>query len=39
LLKDLDPKQVFASEALLAELKKALAERTLNAEMDHRLDQ
>ena len=39
LLKDVDPKQVFASEGLMAELKKALAERMLNAEMDHHLDQ
>ncbi len=37
LLKDFDPKQVFASEGLMAELKKALAERMLNAEMDHHL--
>jgi putative transposase len=39
LLKDVDPKEVFASEGLMAELKKALAERMLNAEMDHHLDQ
>jgi hypothetical protein len=28
LLKDADPKKVFGSEALLDEIKKALAERT-----------
>ncbi len=39
LLKDVDPKQVFASEGLMTGLKKALAERMLNAEMDHHLDQ
>jgi putative transposase len=39
LLKDVDPKQVFASEGLMAELNKALAERMLNAEMDHHLNQ
>ena len=33
----MDPKQVFASEGLLAELAKALAERLLNAEVDHHL--
>ena len=38
LLKDADPKKVFSSEGLMAELKKALAERMLNAEMDHHLD-
>ena len=37
LLKDADPKKVFSSEGLMAELKKALAERMLNAEMDHHL--
>jgi putative transposase len=37
LLKDKDPKTVFTSEGLLGELKKALAERVLNAEMDHHL--
>jgi len=31
LLKDADPKQVFSSEGLLGETKKALAERMLNA--------
>jgi putative transposase len=38
LLKDADPKKVFSSEGLLAEIKKALAERMLNAEMDQHLD-
>jgi len=38
LLKDADPKAVFSSEGLLGELKKALAERMLNAEMDQHLD-
>ncbi len=37
LLKDKDPKTIFTSEGLLGELKKALAERVLNAEMDHHL--
>jgi putative transposase len=37
LLKGQDPKQVFSSEGLLGELKKALAERILNAEMDQHL--
>jgi putative transposase len=37
LLKDADPKKVFSSEGLLAEIKKALAERMLNAEMDQHL--
>jgi putative transposase len=37
LLKDKDPKTIFSSEGLLGELKKALAERILNAEMDHHL--
>jgi putative transposase len=36
-LKDKDPKTIFTSEGLLGELKKALAERVLNAEMDHHL--
>ena len=39
LLKDQDPKTVFSSNGLLGELKKALAERILNAEMDHHLGQ
>lgn len=37
LLKDADAKQVFSSEGLLGEIKKALAERMLNAEMDEHL--
>jgi putative transposase len=37
LLKDKDPKTVFSSEGLLGEIKKALAERILNAEMDQHL--
>ena len=39
LLSGRDPKTLFESEGLLDELKKALAERVLNAEMDHHLDQ
>jgi len=35
LLKGQDPKQVFSSAGLMGELKKALADRILNAEMDH----
>jgi hypothetical protein len=31
LLKDKDPKTMFSSDGLLGELKKALAERVLNA--------
>jgi putative transposase len=38
LLKDADPTKVFSSEGLMAELKKALAERMLSAEMDHHLE-
>lgn len=34
-----DPKTVFESDGLLDELKRALAERMLNAEMDHHLGQ
>ena len=34
LLKDRDPKTMFSSDGLLGELKKAFAERVLNAEMD-----
>jgi putative transposase len=34
LLKDQDPQKVFSSEGLLGDLKKALAERMLDAEMD-----
>jgi putative transposase len=37
LLKDKDPKTMFSSDGLLGELKKALAERVLKAEMDHHL--
>jgi putative transposase len=37
LLKDKDPKTMLSSDGLLGELKKALAERVLNAEMDHHL--
>jgi putative transposase len=39
LLAGRDPKKLFESEGLLDELKKALAERVLNAEMDHHLGQ
>jgi len=38
LLSDQDPETVFSSEGLLGELKKALAERILDAEMDVHLD-
>jgi hypothetical protein len=37
LLMDRDPKTMFSSDGLLGELKKAFAERVLNAEMDHHL--
>ena len=37
LLKDRDPKTMFSSAGLLGDLKKALAERVLSAEMDHHL--
>ncbi len=37
LLAGRDPKTVFESEGLLDDLKKALAERMLNAEMDQHL--
>jgi putative transposase len=37
LLKGADPKKVFSSEGLLEEIKKALAERMLNAELDEHL--
>jgi putative transposase len=33
-----DPKTAFAKVGLLDELKKAFAERALNAEIDHHLD-
>jgi putative transposase len=39
LLKGQDPKTVLSSHGLFGELKKALAERILNAEMDHHLSQ
>ena len=39
LLAGKDPKTVFESDGLVEELKKALAERMLNAEMDHHLEQ
>lgn len=39
LLKDRDPQKVFDSDGLMGDLKKALAERILDAEMDHHLDQ
>jgi putative transposase len=39
LLAGRDPKTLFESDGLLDELKKALAERVLNAEMDHHLGQ
>jgi len=38
LLKDADPLKVFSSEGLMSELKKALADRMLDAEMDHHLE-
>ena len=37
LLSGREPKTLFESEGLLHELKKALAERVLNAEVDHHL--
>jgi putative transposase len=37
LLKGKDPKQVFSSAGLMGELRKALADRMLNAEMDQHL--
>lgn len=39
LLKDRDPQKVFDSDGLLGDLKKALAERILDAEMGHHPDQ
>ena len=39
LLADRDPKKVLESDGLLGDLKKALAERVLNAEMDVHLAQ
>ena len=38
LLAGADAKSAFAKDGLLDELKKALAERALNAEMDHHLE-
>jgi putative transposase len=38
LLAGQDPKKVLSCEGLMGDLKKALAERILNAEMDHHLD-
>ena len=38
LLKGVDPKAVFSSEGLLSEIKKALAERMLNAELAQHLE-
>src|SRR5215217_4203399 len=38
LLSGRDPKQVFSKDGLFDELKKALAERVLNAELDEHLD-
>jgi transposase-like protein len=37
LLNGQDPKEPFSTDGLRADLRKALAERVLNAEMDHRL--
>jgi putative transposase len=37
LLKGQDPKRLFSTDGLLGELKKALAERALNAELEHHL--
>jgi putative transposase len=39
ILKGQDPKTVLSSSGLFGELKKALAERMLNAELDHHLSQ
>ena len=38
LLAGADPKTAFAKDGLLNELKKAFAERALNAEIDHHLN-
>ncbi len=38
LLESHDPKQLFAKDGLLDELKKALPERILNAELDEHLE-
>jgi putative transposase len=39
LLEGRDPKELFAKDGLLDDLKKALSERILNAELDEHLDQ
>ena len=39
LLGDRDPKEVFAKDGLLDDLKKALSERILNAELDEHLEE
>ena len=39
LLKGQDPREVFSSDGLLQDLKQALAQRVLEAEMDHHLEQ
>jgi putative transposase len=39
LLEGRDPKTLFEKDGLLDDLKKSLAERVLNAELDHHLDQ
>lgn len=39
LLKGQDPQEVFRSDGLLGDLKQALAQRMLEAEMDHHLEQ
>ena len=39
LLAGRDPNEVFAKDGLLDDLKKALSERILNAEMDEHLDE
>jgi putative transposase len=38
LLKDGEPKRIFSSEGLLSEIKKALAERMLDTELDQHLE-
>ena len=38
LLAGRDPEELFAKDGLLAELKKALSERMLSAELDDHLD-
>lgn len=39
LLKGQNPQEVFTSDGLLGDLKQALAQRILEAEMDHHLEQ